>query len=110
MAGSGSSQEDRKSFSLGAFISETVTGAITGGVSSAAFYGGGKALEALKRSVKESGDSVYIPRYSDGNTITLRKQTVNGQDIPLPDPAAEGRPHTALSGKASSKTGEVYRQ
>ena len=110
MTGSGSSQEDRKSFSLGAFIAETVTGSITGGIFSAAFYGGGKALEGLKRSVKEGGDSVYIPRDFDGNPVPLRKQIVNGQDIPLPDPAAEGRPHTALSRKASSKTGEVYRQ
>lgn len=35
---------------------------------------------------------------------------MNGQDIPLPDPAAQGRPHTVLGGKISSKTGEIYRQ
>lgn len=35
------------------------------------------------------GDSVYIPRDANGNLIPLRKQTVNGQDIPLPAPAAE---------------------
>ena len=52
MTDSGNSQEDRKGFSLGTFISEMETGAINGSVSSAAFYGGGKALEALKRSVK----------------------------------------------------------
>ncbi|QNU65818.1 hypothetical protein EHE19_013025 [Ruminiclostridium herbifermentans] len=34
---------------------------------------------------------------------------MNGQDIPLPDPNAQG-PHTVLGGKISSKTGEVYRQ
>ena len=33
-----------------------------------------------------------------------------GQDIPLPDKRANGRPHTVLGGKVSSKTGEVYRQ
>ena len=38
------------------------------------------------------------------------KQRINGQDIPLPDPVAEGRPHTVLGGKVSSETGEVYRQ
>lgn len=47
---------------------------------------------------------------ANGNPIPLDKQTVNGQDIPLPDPTAEGRPHTVLGGKVSSKTGEVYRQ
>lgn len=55
-------------------------------------------------------NSVYIPMDADGNPIPLRKQRVNGQDIPLPDPAAQGRPHTVLGGKVSSKTGEVYRQ
>lgn len=34
---------------------------------------------------------------------------MNGQDIPLPDPNAQG-PHTVLGGKVSSKTGEAYRQ
>lgn len=55
-------------------------------------------------------ESVYIPRDSEGNPIPLNKQRINGQDIPLPDPAAEGRPHTVLGGKVSSETGEVYRQ
>ena len=52
----------------------------------------------------------YIPKDANGNPIPLAKQTVNGQDIPLPDPAAQGRPHTVLGGSVSSKTGEVYRQ
>jgi RHS repeat-associated protein len=52
---------------------------------------------------------VYIPRDADGNPIPLAKQRVNGQDIPLPDPNAQG-PHTVLGGKISSETGEVYRQ
>jgi len=60
--------------------------------------------------LRDGTDSVYIPRDADGNPISLRKQTINGQDIPLPDPAAEGRPHTVLGGKISSETGEVYRQ
>ena len=61
--------------------------------------------------VGEGGlDVLHIPRDAEGNPIPLNKQTVNGQDIPLPDPAAEGRPHTVLGGKVSSETGEVYRQ
>ena len=59
----------------------------------------------------ESGsNSVYIPMDADGNPIPLNKQRINGQDIPLPDPEAQGRPHTVLGGKVSSGTGEVYRQ
>ncbi|MCA6985048.1 RHS repeat-associated core domain-containing protein, partial [Pectobacterium brasiliense] len=55
-------------------------------------------------------DKVYIPRDKDGNVIPLDKHKVNGQDIPLPHPDAEGRAHTVLGGKVSSKTGEEYRQ
>ena len=47
---------------------------------------------------------------ANGNPIPLAKQRVNGQDIPLPDPAANGYSHTVLGGKSSLKTGEVYRQ
>ena len=59
---------------------------------------------------KISNRGVYVPTDSSGNPIPLMKQTVNGQDIPLPDSAAKGRPHTVLGGKVSSATGEVYRQ
>lgn len=46
---------------------------------------------------------------AEGNPIPLAKQRVNGQDIPLPDPNAQG-PHTVLGGKISSETGLPYRQ
>ena len=55
-------------------------------------------------------DNCYIPIENDGTPIPLLKQNVNGQDIPLPDVAAQGRPHTVLGGKSSTKTGEIYRQ
>ncbi|MER3228229.1 RHS repeat-associated core domain-containing protein [Salmonella enterica subsp. enterica serovar Derby] len=55
-------------------------------------------------------NEVYISRDENGNPLPLNKQRVNGQDIPLPDPATEGRPHTVLGGKVSSLDGEVYRQ
>lgn len=61
-------------------------------------------------SYENGNKGIYIPRDEHGNPIPLNKQRINGQDIPLPDPAAEGRPHTVLGGKISSSTGEVYRQ
>ena len=72
---------------------------------------GGREVAAAQSGIDKGGsESVYIPRDSEGNPIPLKKQRINGQDIPLPDPAAEGRPHTVLGGKVSSETGEVYRQ
>ena len=57
-----------------------------------------------------NSESGYIPKDEQGNPIPLAKQRMNNQDIPLPDPRAEGRPHTVIGGKVSSETGEVYRQ
>ncbi|MDE5907125.1 MAG: hypothetical protein K2H52_00005, partial [Lachnospiraceae bacterium] len=95
-------------------VKEVFAGAVTGGLASTAFYGAGKAVQALKGSIlsNKSGtrETLYIPNDNEGNPIPLNKQRVNGQDIPLPDPAAEGRPHTVLGGKVSSETGEIYRQ
>ena len=66
----------------------------------------------VRNSIQGAGKSgdVYISTDANGNPIPLAKQRVNGQDIPLPDPAAQGRPHTVLRGKISSETGELYRQ
>ncbi|MCU0545977.1 MAG: hypothetical protein MUE44_28065 [Oscillatoriaceae cyanobacterium Prado104] len=38
----------------------------------------------------------YIPEFS------LAQQTIHGEDIPLPDPLAEGRPHTTLGRREGS--------
>lgn len=59
---------------------------------------------------KSNSGAGYIPKDEQGNPIPLAKQRVNNQVIPLPDPRAEGRPHTVIGGKVSSKTGELYRQ
>jgi hypothetical protein len=52
----------------------------------------------------------YIPTNDKGSPISLAKQKVKGQDIPLPDPNANGHSHTVLGGKISEETGELYRQ
>ena len=44
------SQSQRRGFSLKAFLGETLLGGLTGGFTSAAFYGAGKGIEALKTS------------------------------------------------------------
>ena len=68
------------------------------------------SIDYIRVNVKGGSSSKgYIPMGADGKLIPLRKQHVNGQDIPLPDPNASG-PHTVLGGKISSTTGEVYRQ
>ena len=70
-----------------------------------------KVDSAGKITSKSNGsDKLYIPRDNNGNPIPLQKQKVNSQDIPLPDPAANGRAHTVLGGKVSSGSGETYRQ
>jgi RHS repeat-associated protein len=59
------------------------------------------------------GRQVYIPRDTKGNPIPLERHPAGGPqgaDMPKPDPAAKGWPHTVLGGKVSSKTGETYRQ
>ena len=40
-----------KGFSLAGFVRETLIGGVTGGLGSAAFYGAGKGIEALKNSI-----------------------------------------------------------
>ena len=72
-----------------------------------------EAKDVPVKSVGEGGttsNNRYIPMDADGNPIPLNKQRVNGQDIPLPDPDAQGRPHTVLGSKISSETGEIYLQ
>ena len=111
--GTAGEPQESGGFSLGGFVRDTLTGAVIGGLGSAGFYGAGRAVEVLWGSVgrsKGGRDTVYIPRDAEGNPIPLNKQKVNGQDIPLPDPAADGRRHTVLGGKVSSETGEIYRQ
>ena len=74
------------------------------------FIKGSRKMIAEASKGGTTSNSRYIPMDADGNPIPLNKQRVNGQDIPLPDPDAQGRPHTVLGSKISSKTGEIYLQ
>ncbi len=44
--------QNRKGFSLCDFMKEMLTGAVTGGMAGATFYGAGRAVSALKESIK----------------------------------------------------------
>ena len=71
----------------------------------------GEINQPANNKSRNNGDtSEYLPMDANGNPIPLRKQRVNGQDIPLPDPSAQGRAHTVIGSKISSKTGEIYKQ
>ena len=68
--------------------------------------------EILKGEVEntlKNKTNAYIPVDTNGNPIPLKKQRVNGQDIPLPNPEAMGA-HTVIGSKISKKTGEIYMQ
>ncbi len=56
---SGEESQNRRGFSLCDFMKEMLTGAVTGGMAGATFYGAGRAVSALKESVK-SGSNRYI--------------------------------------------------
>ena len=54
--------QNRKGFSLCDFMKEMLTGAVTGGMAGATFYGAGRAVSALKESVKGNLDTkIYSP-------------------------------------------------
>ena len=62
--GSFAPQNDR--FSLGRFVRDALVGAVMGGLASVAFYGAGKGVEALERSVRRNnGNSRAAGKYID---------------------------------------------
>lgn len=113
------SRQQKNGFDLGDFLKDTLIGAATGGLASAAFYGGSKKVSAVMDSIRSNHSNkggsqpqtsgTYYPKDANGNPIPLQKQRVKNQDIPLPDPTAQG-PHTTIGGKISSETGLPYRQ
>ena len=53
-------------FSLGRFVRDVAVGAVMGGLASVAFYGAGKGVEALERSVRRNnGNSRAAGKYID---------------------------------------------
>ena len=47
-------QSQKRGFSLKAFLGETLLGGLTGGFTSAAFYGAGKGIERIKESIRSN--------------------------------------------------------
>ena len=62
-------------FNLGGFVRDVLTGAVTGGLGSAGFYGAGKAVDALRWSVAGHVDSVesteLVTYYPSNNGVVL---------------------------------------
>ena len=54
---SGEESQNRRGFSLCDFMKEMLTGAVTGGMAGATFYGAGRAVSALKESIKSDINS-----------------------------------------------------
>ena len=68
------SQSQTKKFSLGDFLREVAIGGVTGGLSSAAFYGAGKGIERLKDGLRPSrgGREIYYRTMSPSDYDYLR--------------------------------------
>ena len=67
--GAGHSRTGESGFSLGGFVRDVLTGAVTGGLGSAGFYGAGKAVEVLRGSVVGRVDDRYVvpkPNHGQG--------------------------------------------
>ena len=65
-------------FNLADFEKELLTGFVAGGLSSAAFYGAGKAVEAVKGSVRSAGKGGS--NTINPNDIRFSQSSVNGSD------------------------------
>jgi hypothetical protein len=66
------SQSQTKKFSLGDFLREVAIGGVTGGLSSAAFYGAGKGIERLKDGLRPSRGGSNSLGVVDGKTPASR--------------------------------------
>jgi hypothetical protein len=92
------SQSQTKKFSLGDFLREVAIGGITGGVSSAAFYGAGKGIERLidglrpsKGSTYSVGDATFMD--SDDNFLRYIQKRADADANGYYDVIAHGTPN-----------------
>lgn len=82
----GKGAQNRNGFSLGSFVKDTVVGFLTGGLSSVAFYGAGKAVEALQNSVRSVHKSGIISNLDDGLNFSnkaLEHMGESGRQVPI---------------------------
>jgi hypothetical protein len=74
-------------FRLGSFIRDVVAGAVMGGLASVAYYGVGKGVEALERSVRRNnGNSRAVGKYIDkyGNRYNKISDYLLGEEFTVP--------------------------
>ena len=80
--------QNRKGFSLCDFMKEMLTGAVTGGMAGATFYGAGRAVSALKESIK----GAYINRYKEDMIVASPSLIQKGQGYELKEAAGRLQP------------------
>ncbi len=73
-------QSQRRGFSLKAFLGETLLGGLTGGFTSAAFYGAGKGIERIKKSVWSRKSNIQTLE-NTGEIRYRRGEPVNPMEI-----------------------------
>jgi RES domain-containing protein len=79
---SGEESQNRRGFSLCDFMKEMLTGAVTGGMAGATFYGAGRAVSALKESIKRDRGAtfegtIYRSVNKDYNPLEMSEYTIN---------------------------------
>ncbi len=85
---SGEESQNRRGFSLCDFMKEMLTGAVTGGMAGATFYGAGRAVSALKESIK----GAYINRYKEDMIVAGPSLIQKGQGYELKEAAGRLQP------------------
>ena len=82
-------RKEPERFSFAEFGREVVTGFVMGGLSSAAFYGAGRAVEAVKSSVRsdvyEGGGTDVWDMTEGGGTINGREYSQHAMERMVPD-------------------------
>ena len=71
---SGEESQNRRGFSLCDFMKEMLTGAVTGGMAGATFYGAGRAVRALKESIRGHYNTIN-PKNVNFMQSSIKNQT-----------------------------------